>query len=277
MTVDDAIEDLFGRIEWVFGLDLSDLGDISDEQRVTLGMAASAAFLWTSVVAGWFPMPGTSQLPMAMSDPGAAEFLATHSGAAGTLAYLTMWGSMMSAMMYPAMVPFARRYVGSVEGSTLEKSLATTTVFVAYSVVWTLTGVVPISVDALIGINGLVTNHASLVVGAALLLAGGYQVTGAKRRSLDRCCGGLDAREFDLRSAFRTGLERGRDCVRCTWALFTLMVVVGSMNLFWMVALTLIVTIERVVPWGEDVATATGLLGVLAGLVVIVAGIPVFG
>jgi predicted metal-binding membrane protein len=44
----------------------------------------------------------------------------------------------------------------------------------------------------------------------------------------------------------------------------------GEMNFFWMVALTTVVTIERLPSWGREMAVATGIVALLAGLFVLV-------
>ncbi|GAA0200064.1 DUF2182 domain-containing protein [Haladaptatus pallidirubidus] len=44
----------------------------------------------------------------------------------------------------------------------------------------------------------------------------------------------------------------------------------GEMNYFWMVALTTVVTIERLPStWGEELSIATGVVSLAAGLVVV--------
>ncbi|WP_458209008.1 copper chaperone [Haladaptatus sp. NG-SE-30] len=46
----------------------------------------------------------------------------------------------------------------------------------------------------------------------------------------------------------------------------------GEMNYFWMVALTTVVTVERLPStWGKEFSTATGIISLLAGIVVLLA------
>jgi predicted metal-binding membrane protein len=48
-----------------------------------------------------------------------------------------------------------------------------------------------------------------------------------------------------------------------------LMVVVGSMNLLWMAGITVIMSLERVVSWGDRLATATGYVAGIVGIVLV--------
>ena len=47
------------------------------------------------------------------------------------------------------------------------------------------------------------------------------------------------------------GLEHGVFCLGCCWALMALMFFAGVMNIFWLVALSLFVLMEKVVPAGD--------------------------
>jgi predicted metal-binding membrane protein len=65
------------------------------------------------------------------------------------------------------------------------------------------------------------------------------------------------------------GLRHGAYCLGCCWALFGVMVAAGVMSLAWMLLLTLIVFVEKVLPQGRRAGTATGIA--LAGLGIVVA------
>jgi predicted metal-binding membrane protein len=50
------------------------------------------------------------------------------------------------------------------------------------------------------------------------------------------------------------------------------MVVVGSMNLLWMAGLTVVLSLERVVAWGDRLARGVGVVaGVAGGALVLLA------
>ncbi|WP_162265550.1 DUF2182 domain-containing protein, partial [Haloprofundus marisrubri] len=142
--------------------------------------------------------------------------------------------------------------------------------------VWTATGVVPLALDMLVDVHTLVTANSRLVYGAMLGFVGLYQLTTFKHRSLRDCCTTVEAPTATLRAGVRQGLRHGAKCVRCTWPIFALMVAIGSMNFFWMVVLTGVVTIERLPLWGEDIAIATGVTAGAAGILVLFVGLPLF-
>ena len=52
------------------------------------------------------------------------------------------------------------------------------------------------------------------------------------------------------------GVSHSGFCVGCCWALFAVLVAVGTMNIAWMVALTALIVLERNAPRGEQIALA---------------------
>ena len=69
--------------------------------------------------------------------------------------------------------------------------------------------------------------------------------------------------------ALRMGLEHGRFCLGCCWVLMGLLFVLGVMNLLWIAALAGFVLLEKIVPGGERVSKATGLLLALWGTLMV--------
>ena len=51
--------------------------------------------------------------------------------------------------------------------------------------------------------------------------------------------------------AFRLGVDHGLYCVGCCWALMLLLFAGGVMNLWTIAALTLVVLVEKLAPFGE--------------------------
>ncbi|WP_255682147.1 DUF2182 domain-containing protein [Natrinema sp. SYSU A 869] len=188
---------------------------------------------------------------------------------------------MMLAMMLPALVPAVRRYrdVLCDEPSVFLPSIAA--FLGAYGLVWTLVGAVPLAIEFLVSIHGLLTatvlgvSVGTFVVGGLLAFAGGYQFTSLKRDVLERCgcCRSVPHRPAATHMA-RDGLEYAVNCVTCTWPLFALMVVLGTMNPLVMVGLTLVVSLERLAPDGEDVAIALGVVLLGAAAFTLLFGVP---
>nr|WP_323174629.1 DUF2182 domain-containing protein [Natrialba sp. PRR66] len=76
-----------------------------------------------------------------------------------------------------------------------------------------------------------------------------------------------------IRGAVRMSWQFSIFCVGCCWVLFTFMVIVGSMNIVWMVLIAVVFSLERTVAWGEQLARAVGVLAGAAGISVIVIAI----
>lgn len=70
--------------------------------------------------------------------------------------------------------------------------------------------------------------------------------------------------------AFRLGVHHGTYCLGCCWALMLILFAGGVMNLAVIVALTAWVTVEKLAPFGEQTARASGavLLGLALWMIV---------
>ena len=208
-----------------------------------------------------------------MSDPGAPEAIALSNGGTGIGLYLVMWGVMMIAMMYPSSVPLFRLYYRTLDGTTNVGKVSRMGAFMGtYALVWTLTGVVPLLVNVAVPIATIADDSGGFLVGATLLLLAGYQLSPYKYRCLKYCRSPMgflfSHHQPGVRGAIRMSWAFSVFCVGCCWALFAFMVV-GSMNLIWMALLTLMLSLERVVPWGERLARGIGIVAVIAGISVL--------
>jgi predicted metal-binding membrane protein len=63
------------------------------------------------------------------------------------------------------------------------------------------------------------------------------------------------------------GIVHGAYCLGCCWALFAVLVAAGVMSIAWMLLLTLVVFVEKVLPLGQRPSAGIGValttLGVL--------------
>ena len=234
---------------------------------VTYGIALLA---WIAIVRRWLPMPG--MVPgLRMSDPGAPEAMALSNGFVGIGLYLFIWGVMMVAMMYPSSVPLFRMYYNTFNETTRAETVARVGAFMAaYALVWTATGVIPLAVNAVIPIAAIANQHTALLFGGTFLLLSGYQLSPYKNRCLKYCRTPLGFIMEYHKPGIRGGLEMSFRfsifCVGCCWALFAVMVVVGSMNILWMAGITVVLSLERAVDWGDRLATAIGVVAGVAGV-----------
>jgi predicted metal-binding membrane protein len=236
-----------------------------------------ALLAWVAVVACWLPMPGGGG-GMRMSAPGAPEAMALSNGATGAALYLLMWGVMMVAMMYPSSVPLFRMYAKTIDGVPRTGRAARVGAFMGtYALAWMLTGVVPLAVNAVVPIHAVASGHSALLFGGTLLLLAGYQLSPYKYRCLDYCRTPLgflmEHHRPGVRGAARMSFRFSVFCVGCCWALFAVMVVVGSMNVLWMAVLTVVLSVERMVGWGDRLARGVGVGAGIAGGALVLLGV----
>lgn len=245
-------------------------------------MLALDAVYWVLVYNGEVPMPGMKWLmgerSIPMDAPGAMELGTFHVGNLDAfLGYFVMWGAMMWAMMMPAMMRFVRDYANSHRGSGPGVAAAVAGFLSSYQLVWLLSASIPLGLHFTLtlagfeGIYGAVKSYPHTFVGGGLVVAGLYQSLWFKNDLLRDCCANVDPHTQDFFEAFGRGLRHGVKCVLITFPFFfVLMPIFGEMNFFWMVALTTVVTIERLPFWGNEVATATSLVSLAAGVYVLV-------
>ena len=243
-----------------------------DRAVVVAGIIVIAAVAWayTVYIAETGAGMGDMSMGMAMADSrswSAADF--------GLM--FVMWAVMMVAMMAPSAAPMLVMFA-AVNRKRRERAApyVPTGVFLAgYVFVWT-----GFALTATLGNWGL--HQASLLssmmgastsgyLGGALLLAAGvFQWSPLKYVCLKNCRSPvgflMTSWREGRRGALRMGLEHGAFCLGCCWAVMLLLFVLGVMNLVWIAALAAFVLAEKVVPMGEWVSRATGVLLVGWGL-----------
>lgn len=259
-----------------FGIDLFDLS-ITRTTAVVVAMIGLDMIWWMLIYTGRVPMPGMIWLGnqgIPMTAPGAMERAVSHLGTLdAVVGYLIMWGVMMWAMMYPVMTRFTREYADAHCGSATAITIAVASFLAGYSTVWMLTGIIPLTFQAVLpgGIYGFTRTHTHLVIGGVLVLAGLYQLSTFKRSRLRTCCARVRPHDAGPLTALREGTIHSVTCILvCFGVFFFLMPFFGAMNFLWMIALATVVIIERLpVTWGEEFAIASGVVAVIAGLIVL--------
>lgn len=86
-------------------------------------------------------------------------------------------------------------------------------------------------------------NVAVPIVTAALV----YELTPLKRYFLRSCSNGIDS--VTERAAFSAGLRQGVFCTGCCWLLMAALFVVGATNITLMIALTVFIVGQRLLPY----------------------------
>jgi len=184
-------------------------------------------------------------------------------GGASPGAIIGGWTVMVVAMMLPPALPLVRTLVALDDGR-LRLPMAGVAAVIA---VWLATGAVLIGLAT--GLSWLIDlaptgrTH-DVAIGAALILAGGYQFTPLRDACLTAC---RTPRWFVLRhwhgrsavrETLRIGAAYGLACVGCCWALMIVCVVGGAAALPTMVAFTALMAAERLTRRGRRTARAAG-------------------
>ncbi|MBV8357263.1 MAG: DUF2182 domain-containing protein, partial [Deltaproteobacteria bacterium] len=143
----------------------------------------------------------------------------------------------------------------------------------AYLVIWTLFSAAATAGQVLLENASLLygASRATSVVSAILLmLAGLYQLTPFKNSCLAHCRSpiGFFMTEWrnGLTGAFTMGIKHGAQCLGCCWMLMGLLFVFGVMNLMWVAALSVLVLLEKLAPFGHTIARVSGVV-MLAGAI----------
>ena len=239
---------------------------------ILMGLAAACLMCWAWIV----PMALDMYGPM----HGASSWLMTDMQPArhGTLLF-AMWTVMMAGMMLPSAAPTLLLYTMVVRSHDATHAPLRAYSFLAgYLLVWTAFSLAVTLLQLLLGarlyLSPMMQLRGQVLSGALVLLAGAYQLTPVKGSCLTTCRtpAAFLARYYrpGNRAAFSLGLRHGAWCVGCCWALMLLLFAGGVMNLVVIVALMLWVLAEKLLPYGEQTARASGIvLLALAGWIAI--------
>lgn len=206
---------------------------------------------------------------------------AAHLHGAPTVAFVplaVMWLAMMSVMMAPAAWAWVRTFHQLSAHAPDGRRLLKTASFVAgYWLAWLPYSAIAAFVQQTVSIaepSGVVAETSPILAGGILAAAGLFQFAPAKRACLLHCRNPLSY--FLVRwsnrptSGFRLGLSHGIFCVACCWALMATALVVGLMNLWWMLALSAAAFAEQVSRRGETMRVGIGLALIFAGVLRVV-------
>lgn len=219
---------------------------------------------------GEIPMPGGGALSMAWL-PVCGQ---TWPGTAAS--FIGMWAVMMVAMMLPSLAPMLWRYRqalgahGHAHPGTLTALL--TVAGAAYFCVWIALGAAIFALGAALAETAMkipaVARALPLASGMAVLLGGLFQFTASKTRSLACCRGQVEQHQAfaaGTGAAWQHGLRLGLHCSRSCAGLTVILLVMGVMDLGAMALVTAATTAERIVPAGERIALAVGVIATGAG------------
>jgi predicted metal-binding membrane protein len=181
-----------------------------------------------------------------------------------------MWAVMMAGMMIPTATPAVLLYAGAVRKRPDDRhpSVRIYALAAGYLLVWSVFSVAATMLQRLLAralvLTPMMEPATPAIAAAILLLAGVYQLTPLKRACLRSCRSPLQLFMARWRrgtaGAFRMGVDHGLYCLGCCWALMLLLFAGGVMNLWVILALTAWVAVEKIAPFGEQSALASGAL-----------------
>ncbi|MDA4133166.1 MAG: DUF2182 domain-containing protein, partial [Thaumarchaeota archaeon] len=173
-----------------------------------------------------------------------------------------IWVVGMAAMMFPAMIPiitFYNRFSTKAEPNPPLARVVGTPLFLAgYLAIYAGLGLaVYLAVFFAVGVSSAFPGLAVLgyvAPGAVLILAGAYQLAPRKSSFLMQCVSPMgfftQHSHRGLFGSFRMGLSHGEYCVGCCWAYMLVMFAVALMSLPFMVMLSVVIALEKVVMHG---------------------------
>jgi predicted metal-binding membrane protein len=236
-----------------------------------------AALAWIGfyglVLLAWLAVFAMARQNPALDMP--TEFWASLCVAAGQASFgplVAMWGLMALAMMLPTFVPALRCFLDLSQAGATNLWGAAALVG-GYLLVWAAAAVVGAGAQYGLSNAGLLALNGASISGwltAVLLLgAGAYQFTTLKEACLAKCRMPLsffmERWAPGLPRALRMGVELGVLCLGCCWALMALGFVGGTMNLMWMGAATLFMTLEKLPDIGRWLTRPVGFALIAAG------------
>jgi predicted metal-binding membrane protein len=200
---------------------------------------------------GWFTL--------GLQAAGVRESLCHHlaeAGAGNVAVVAAMWGAMTLAMMLPSAAPMILTYaeIADTAARKGEPVVSPFAIAAGYTAVWFGFALAASLTQTTLAHAALIdsgmTSASGLFSGAILIAAGTYQFSSLKHACLTQC-----QHPFSFffanwkttpRGVFGLGLKQGLYCLGCCWAMMLVMFAVGVMNVIWMVALGIVMAIEKI-------------------------------
>jgi predicted metal-binding membrane protein len=190
-----------------------------------------------------------------------------------------MWSAMVLAMMLPSAGPMIVTYaeIADTAARKREPIVSPFVLAVGYTVIWLSFAMV--ATVAQFGftraalLDADMTSASNLFSGVIFIAAGLYQFSALKHACLRRCRSPFSFFfanwQTSARGVFRLGVRQGLYCLGCCWAMMAVMFAVGVMNVIWMAALGIVMTIEKMIA-GRRFSHAVGIVLIAGGLIFLV-------
>ena len=201
--------------------------------------------------------------------------------ATGVLLIALMWAAMVLAMMLPSAAPMILTYAEIAETAARkgERIVSPFVIAGGYCVVWlgfaALATLAQFAAMRTALLDAGMASASVLFSGAIFIAAGLYQFSALKHACLTQCRQPFpfffSQWETTARGVFRLGVKQGLYCVGCCWAMMAVMFAVGVMNVVWMAALAIVMTLEKITS-GNRLTYGLGVTLIAIGVAFIVAG-----
>ncbi|MGS0689331.1 DUF2182 domain-containing protein [Shewanella sp. 30m-9] len=175
----------------------------------------------------------------------------------------TMWAVMMVGMMMPSATPMILLFakISRTRQQRSAEFVSTNLFILGYLLLWCLYSLgitlVQWQLHRLALMTPMMQSSNDIASGILLIMIGLYQVTPFKQQCLHYCRSPLNFlmsqwQEGKL-GAVKMGMKHGQYCVGCCWLLMALLLVVGVMHIGWILALSILVLLEKVLPWPKTI------------------------
>lgn len=240
-----------------------------DRAIVAVGLLGAVVVMWVWLVPTSLDMYGRM-------DGLAAWMMQDHWDVRYGVLIFLMWTAMMVGMMLPSAMP-AILLFSNVVGTARQADGAILKTFVfsgGYLLTWTafslLATLLQWGLAEMRLLSPMMEAGNPVFAGLILMAAGAYQWAPLKRVCLTQCRSPLDYVTQHWRpgvvGALRMGVGHGLFCVGCCWVLMLLLFAGGVMSLAVIGAITLLVLLEKLAPFGHLSSRLTGVAMVGLGL-----------
>ncbi|KWE31011.1 DUF2182 domain-containing protein [Burkholderia territorii] len=252
---------------------MTPVGDFLGRERVVtlLGMTALVGacwvYLWTGAGTG---MSALDMTALALFPHRLADDMGAMDPSLATV--ILMWWVMMIAMMTPGAAPLVllyRRVLRHRGAQAAGAAFTSTFLLAGYLAAWLGFSIAAAVLQTLLQPAGLISgmmlwSKSAVLSAIVLALAGAYQFSPFKQACLRQCRSPVGFLTTYWRpgvtGSFLLGVRHGAYCVGCCWLLMALLFVGGVMNVVWIVALSLFVLVEKMLPGGERIGRALGVV-----------------
>jgi predicted metal-binding membrane protein len=200
-------------------------------------------------------------------------------GASGFVIVASMWAAMTLAMMLPSAAPMILTYaeIADTAARKGERIVSPFVLTAGYALVWlgfaAIATVAQFAFMRVALLDSGMQSASGLFSGTIFIVAGVYQFSALKHACLKQCQSPFPFFFANWtttpRGVLRLGVEQGLYCLGCCWAMMLVMFAVGAMNVVWMAALGVVMTIEKI-GTGKRFTYLVGVALIVAGAVFIV-------